>query len=56
MAVHLMSQGYDVGFHDLEGGAGHDFQASKDGAVIEVECKFISGDIGRKIRAFESTE
>ena len=49
MAMHLMSQGYDVGFHDLEGGAGYDFQASKDGAVIEVECKFISGDIGRKI-------
>lgn len=47
--AHLMSRGYDVQFQDIEMGGRFDFLASKDNAEMEVECKFISGDIGRKI-------
>ena len=47
VAAHLMSRGYDVVFHDLEGGKGFDLLATKDGASMEVECKFMSGDAGR---------
>ena len=49
IAVHLMGRGYDVEFRDLEGGSGFDYLATKDGASVEVECKFMSGDLGRKI-------
>ncbi len=48
-AVHLMSRGFDVEFHDMEHGGGVDFVA-RDGSIeIEVECKMFSADIGRKI-------
>lgn len=47
-AIHLMSRGFDVEFHDLEHGGGFDFLARKDGAEIEVECKMFSADLGRK--------
>ena len=49
IAANLMRKGFDVEFQDLEGRARYDFLAMKDGARIEVECKFMSGDIGRKI-------
>ena len=49
IAVHLMRRGYDVEFHDLEGGTGFDYLATKHGASAEVECKFMSGDLGRKV-------
>ena len=49
IAAHLMSKGFDVTFHDLESGGGHDYLAVKDDVQIEVECKFVSGDIGRQI-------
>jgi hypothetical protein len=49
IAAHLASRGFDVDFHDLENGGGYDFLASSDGSKIEVECKYISADIGRKI-------
>lgn len=49
IAAHLMLQGFDVIFHDLENSGGFDFLASRDGVEIEVECKAFSGDIGRKI-------
>jgi hypothetical protein len=49
IAAHLMSRGFDVDFHDLENGGGYDFLAASDGSKIEVECKHISGDTGRKI-------
>ena len=49
VATHLVSRGYEVGFHDLEGGSGYDLVASKGGVSVEVECKHISGDIGRQI-------
>lgn len=48
-AVHLMSRGFDVEFHDLDCEGGVDFIARKDGIEIEVECKMFSADIGRKI-------
>ena len=49
VAAHLMSKSFDVTFHDLESGGGHDYLATKDDVQIEVECKFVSGDIGRQI-------
>lgn len=49
IATHLMGKGFDVGLHDLENGGGFDFLATKDGLEVEVECKHISADIGRKI-------
>ena len=49
IAAHLMSKGFDVTFHDLESGGGHDYLAVKDDVQMEVECKFVSGDIGRQI-------
>jgi len=51
IAAHLMSRGFDVDFHDLENGGGYDFLASSDGRETEVECKYISGDTGRKIHS-----
>ncbi|MCY4014260.1 MAG: hypothetical protein OXG82_16275 [Gammaproteobacteria bacterium] len=53
VASHLMSRGYDVIFHDLEGGRGYDFLAAKEGVSVEVECKHMSGDAGRKIHRKE---
>ena len=49
IATHLASRGYEVDFHDLEGGAGFDLLASKGGVSVQVECKHVSGDIGRQI-------
>lgn len=48
-AVHLMSRGFDVEFHDMEHDGGVDFVARKQGIEIEVECKMFSADLGRKI-------
>lgn len=48
-AVHLISRGYDLVPNDLEVGSGVDFVASEDGLEIEVECKCITGDLGRKL-------
>ena len=49
IAAHLMSKGFEVEFRDLEGKTGCDFLVTKDDARAEIECKFMSGDIGRKI-------
>ena len=49
IVAHLMTRGFDVVFHDMEEGVGFDYLATSDGVEIEVECKFISGDIGRQI-------
>ncbi len=49
IAAHLMSQGYDVTFSDIETGGGFDMLAERGGAKIEVECKTFSGDLGRKV-------
>lgn len=49
IAAHLMARGFDVQFHDLELGNGFDFLAAKEGLELEIECKHISGDVGRQI-------
>ncbi|MBI2253384.1 MAG: hypothetical protein HYU58_02060 [Proteobacteria bacterium] len=49
IAIHLMRRGFDVTCHDMEEGGGFDFLAIKDGLELEVECKHISGDVGRRI-------
>jgi hypothetical protein len=48
-AVHLMHQGYDVNFWDLEQGGGFDYLAIREGKEIEVECKAVSNDLGRQV-------
>ncbi len=49
VAAHLMSRGFSVCFHDLECGGGFDFLACLDNIRLEIECKFLSADIGRKL-------
>ncbi|MCY4560552.1 MAG: hypothetical protein OXF79_30140 [Chloroflexi bacterium] len=49
IAAHLMTRNFGVIFHDLETGGGYDYLAVKDDMRIEIECKFVSGDIGRQI-------
>lgn len=49
VATHLMQNEYEVNFHDIESDGRFDFLAEKNGVLLEVECKFISADIGRKI-------
>ena len=49
IAANLMSKGFEVEFRDLEGKKGCDFLVTKDDSRAEIECKFMSGDIGRKI-------
>ena len=49
IAAHLLTRGFDVTFHDLETGGNYDYLAVKDDLKIEIECKFITGDIGRQI-------
>ncbi|WP_151610871.1 hypothetical protein [Sinorhizobium alkalisoli] len=49
VAVHLVSRGFDVEFHDLESGGGFDFLAASGTTRIEVECKHLSADVGRQI-------
>lgn len=48
MAVHLMRQGFDVIFNDLELG-GFDYLIRRNGLELEVECKNASADVGRQI-------
>jgi hypothetical protein len=48
-ACHFMSHGFDVEFHDLEQGGGYDFLARRDTTEVGIECKTVSGDLGRKI-------
>ncbi|MGE5511456.1 MAG: hypothetical protein ACM31O_09430 [Bacteroidota bacterium] len=47
--THLMSRGFDVSFNDLENGGGFDLLARCDSTEVEVECKYVSADIGRQI-------
>jgi hypothetical protein len=48
-AAHLARRGFDVAFADLETGGGFDLLATRNGAEIEVECKTVSGDVGKQI-------
>lgn len=49
IAAHLMSKGFNVIFHDMEEGGGFDYLIENEGVEMEIECKFVSGDVGRKI-------
>jgi hypothetical protein len=49
IATQLIRSGFDLTFSDLEGLSRYDFLASKKDKILEIECKFISPDIGRKI-------
>ena len=47
---HLSRMGFRIEFHDLEEKGGFDFLAvDADGTEVEVECKHLSADVGRKI-------
>ena len=48
-ATHLMLRGFDVTFSDIESGGGFDFLARRETVELEVECKSVSSDFGRKI-------
>ena len=49
IAAHLLNRGFDVMFHDLETGGSYDYLAVKANLQMEIECKFVTGDIGRQI-------
>ena len=49
VAAHLMSRDFRVCFHDLESGGGFDFLATSASEGVEIECKYISADLGRKL-------
>jgi hypothetical protein len=51
VAAHLMRSGFDVEFTDLECRERFDILATKPGLEIEIDCKSVSGDIGRSIHA-----
>lgn len=48
-AVHMISAGWDVEFVDLEQGGGVDYIGRRNGVELEIECKSISGDLGRQV-------
>lgn len=45
----LLLQGFDVTPVDLENGGGFDFLARRGSVELEVECKLMSGDLGRRV-------
>jgi hypothetical protein len=47
--THLMHRGFDVSFQDIDRGHGFDFLAMRDGIELEIECKSVSGDLGRQV-------
>ena len=49
VATHLRSLGFHVDFRDMEGKAGADYTASKGAVEFEVECKVVSGDVGKMV-------
>jgi hypothetical protein len=48
-ATHFMAAGFEVEFNDLCNGGGFDFVAHNKEIEIEIECKSVSGDLGRQI-------
>ena len=52
VAAQLETSGWNVIHHDMEQGdpPPFDILARKNGREIEVECKFIGGDVGRNTR------
>ena len=55
-AAHLMHKGFDVYFTDLEGNETFDFLIKRNMNEIEVECKTVSVDSGRKIHRHDFEE
>jgi hypothetical protein len=55
-AAALMLQGFDVDFWDMESRGRFDFLPHRAGTEIEVECKMVSGDLGRKIHPRKMVE
>jgi hypothetical protein len=49
VAVHLWAADFDVEFTDMEGRGQFDFLATREGIELEIDCKTVSGDIGRSI-------
>jgi len=49
VAVHLRSRGFNVEFQDMEGRGGSDYLARRGSVEVQVECKMVSGDIGRML-------
>lgn len=49
VAAEFERRGWRVSYEDIENRAQFDFLLTKGQDVVEVECKSISGDIGRKI-------
>jgi hypothetical protein len=51
VATHLMRNGFEVDFTDLEQNQQFDLFASKSGMEIEIDCKSLSADVGRRIHS-----
>jgi hypothetical protein len=56
VATHLSNGGFDVDFVDLEGQQRFDFLARKEGIELEVDCKTVSGDVGRPVHRHRALE
>jgi hypothetical protein len=56
VAAHLRRRKFEVEFRDMERGGGADYLATRGSTRVEVECKMISGDIGRPIKARHAAE
>lgn len=46
----LASRGHKIGFSDLEAPGGFDFLVDSQGLLLEIECKSLERDIGRRIK------
>jgi hypothetical protein len=49
IASHLLARAFDIECVDLEGTGRFDFLAARAGVELEVECKNVTGDLGRQI-------
>ncbi len=52
--AHLSRKGFSLDFVDIEGASQFDFFARFADLGFEIECKFVTGEIGRKIRRQEA--
>jgi len=56
VAVHLWSADFDVEFTDIEGHTRFDILARRGSIDLEVDCKTVSGDVGRQIHRRRALE
>src|SRR5262249_13251969 len=54
--VHLLQMGFEVSLSDIEARGRFDFLISRDGIEMEVECKSVSNDLGRKVHPRRARE